>query len=229
MYDCDVDFSGCIEPPKDIGKYKKFMIRISGLYFSGDGFRTKQDIDVWEAIKSELKDMIPDFTGYFGKLVYVSNDGNGHCDTVIAAEPEYEPSNIYLHPESLSGILLDEHIDLLYDWLNNYFKRINRQDCSTTITYKEDTYHMTDTDYASFLYTNSDKIIERVQQYLNKLTPKKKESYLKFGYNNVGFDFAKTGRIERDFSNHMGYTSSDTDIVIVKTIIKNAIDKGILK
>lgn len=227
MYDCDIDFSGCIAPPKDIGKYKKFNISIDGLYFVGDGFRNTDDRLVWNKIKCLIEGMVPDFKGYFTKLIYLKNaDG---CDKIISPDLEYEPSYVYLHPENLSGILLEEHINDLCDRLNSYFKQINREDCSARILYIEDTYHLNDIDYVNLLYENSDKIIEYVQQYLNKLSPKKKESYLKFGYKHVGYDFAKTGRIERDFSNSPGYSFSDADIKTVTNIVENAINKGILK
>ena len=55
MYDCDVNFSGCIEPPKDIGKYKKFMIRISGLYFSGDDLELSKILMFGKQLNLNLK------------------------------------------------------------------------------------------------------------------------------------------------------------------------------
>ena len=227
MYDCDIDFSGCIEPPKDIGKYKKFNISIDGLYFVGDGFRNTEDRLVWNKIKCIIEGIVPEFKGYFTKLIYFKNTDS--CDKIISPEPDREPSYVYLHPEYLSGILLEEHINVLCNIINVYFKRINREDCSAKILYIEDTYHLNDIDYVNLLYENSDKIIEYVQRYLNKLSPKKKESYLKFGYRQVGYDFAKTGRFERDFSNSPGYSFSDADIKTVTNIVENAINKGILK
>ena len=79
------------------------------------------------------------------------------------------------------------------------------------------------------IFKNSKNIIARVQEYLNKLTPKRKAEWLKYGIHDVGFDFAKTCGLDRDFENRHGYSSSDTDIVAVQNIVRMAIDNGLLK
>ena len=79
------------------------------------------------------------------------------------------------------------------------------------------------------IFKNSKNIIARVQEYLNKLSPRKKEVWLKYEIRNVGFDFAKTCRINRDFGNRYGYNSSDADVATIQTLVKNAIDDGTLK
>ena len=45
----------------------------------------------------------------------------------------------------------------------------------------------------------------------------------------MGFDFAKSVRIKRDFSHNTCYSSSDIDIVAVNNIIKLAIDNDLIK
>lgn len=224
--DYDIDFSNCLELPKEYGKYKEFRIGISGLYFWGDGYRTvqnQQDFDkMMNKLESDLDTIISE--RYFGKLLF--NNNNDGCNTIIPSEAQYEPSNVYLHPMEFTGILQEADIERLCDFVNSFCKSIDRNDVSATISYMNDTYHINDVDYINLILANSNNIINRVQQYLNKLSPSKKERWLNYRVHEVGFDFAKTGRIKRDFNHRSGYSSSDADIKTVQTIIELAIKNG---
>lgn len=227
-----INFSNCIEIDKEISNYKQFQIRINGLYYWGDGYRTDKDFQdfrkMLESLKYTMSTIIKE--RYFGKLLFVEKDPNSSsCCEIKPAEAQYEPANVYLHPMEFTGILQQADIERLCDWINETARFMNRPDVTAQISYMWDTYHINDIDYISILIQNQDKIFQRVQEYLNKLTPKRKAEWLKYGPNQVGFDFAETCGIRRDFCNRHGFSSSDADVKTVQTLVTLAIEKGYIK
>lgn len=226
-----IDFNGCIELNKEIGIYKDFRIGINGYYYWGDGYRTPKDLNDFNKLMHYLDSHLDSIlTGhYFGKLVFVEGDNFGGCNTIIPSEAEYEPSNVYLHPMEFTGVLLAEDVENLCKFVNDYSKTIGRDDIEARITYSNDTYHINDVDYANLIISNSAKIIECVQKYVDKLTPKRKADWLEYGRADVGFDFARTIGINRDFGHRSGFSSNDIDVALVNNIVKMAIDNGQIK
>lgn len=228
--DYTIDFTGCIEPPKDVSVYKNFRISIDGFYYWGDGYRTaknKQDFDrMIDALESNLDSVIAE--RYVNKLLF-KRGGNFDCDEIVSSKAQYEPSNVYLHPMEFTGILKEPDIERLCNFVNSFTKTIDRNDVSASISYINDTYHMNDIDYINLIVSNSSAIIKKVQEFVDKLPPDKKERYLQFGVRDVGFDFAKTCRLSRDFSHSSGYSSSDADVKTVENLVKNAIQNGYIK
>ena len=228
-----IDFKDCLSELPEVGNYKRFMIGIDNLYFWGDGFRSQKDIKDYDRIIEYLSEHLPEIIlgKYFGKLYMdIKEHGSSSgCSEIKSKIPEVEPAYVYLHPMEFTGILYAEDVENLCKFINNYVKIIEREDVKARISYTEDTYHLTDKQYMELIFKNSKNIIARVQEYLNRLTPKRKEEWLKYGIHDVGFDFAKTCGLQRDFENRHGYSSSDTDIVAVENIIRMAIDNGLIK
>ena len=227
-----INFEGCIEPPKEVGKYKEFKIAIEGFYYWGDGYRTHKDYDDFHRLLDKLENDLDSVIQekYFGKLIFIPSDPNSYeCSEIKPVKANYEPSNVYLHPMEFTGILQEEDIERLCVFVNEYSKVLGRPDISANIQYMNDTYHLTDVDYINLILQNSKKIISIVQEQLDKMSARRKAEWFKWEYHEVGFDFAKTCGINRDFGNRHGYSSSDADVATIQTLVKNAIDDGTLK
>lgn len=225
-----INFKDCLVVNKDFGKYINFHIRVEGFYFWGDGYRNQKNKDDFDEMIDTLAKNLTDVISerYFGKLTFVEGDNNGTCAKIIPVDAHYEPSNVYLHPMDITGILQEADIDRLCEFINSWC-RIHRPDCSAKITFLENTYHINDVDYINLIFENQENIINRVKEYLDKLSPKKRKEWLERGYLDVGFNFAETGRIKRDFGNSYGYSSSDPDVIAITHIVKLAIKNGQLK
>lgn len=228
-----IDFNGCLEKIPNVGNYKRFRIGISNLYFWGDGYRNDKDYNDFQRIIDYLADHLDEIIQgkYFGKIYVDRKDpGSSSCSEIKSKFPNDEPAYVYLHPMEFTGMLYQEDVENLCKFVNAFAKNtLNRDNVEASISFTEDTYHLNDEQYMKLIFNNSKNIITRVQDYLNKLTPKKKANWFKYGIHEVGFDFAKTCGLKRDFENRYGYSSSDTDISTVENIIKMAIDNGLIK
>lgn len=228
-----IDFKDCLSELPEVGKYKRFMIGIDNLYFNGDGYKSQKNINDYDRIIEYLSEHLTEIIqgNYFGKLyIDIKEHGSSSgCSEVKSKIPQIEPAYVYLHPMEFTGMLYAEDVENLCKFINSYVKRIGREDVHAHISYTEDTYHLNDKQYMELIFKNSKNIIARVQEYLNKLSPRKKEVWLKYEIRDVGFDFAKTCGLTRDFENRCGYSSSNTDVVVVENIIRMAIDNGLIK
>lgn len=228
-----IDFKGCLDEIPDVGEYKRFRIGISNLYFWGDGYRNEKDYDDFQRIVDYLADHLDEVIQgkYFGKIYVDRKDpDSSSCSEIKSRIPNAEPAYVYLHPMEFTGMLHQEDVENLCKFINAFAKNtLDREDVTANISFTEYTYHLNDQQYMDLIFKNSKNIIARVQEYLNKLTPKRKAEWLKYGIHDVGFDFAKTCGLDRDFENRHGYSSSDTDIVAIQNIVRMAIDNGLLK
>ena len=235
MYN-SVDFTGVLETPKEMSEFKKFHIHISGYYYWGDGYRTGKDrrdfLMLMNRLEGDIDEILVEKYVWRKDFTFTHPDEySGNCQELIPTN-KYNPMRVYFHPMDFSGVLQYEDIERLRDYVMSTSRAIGREDIVAQIGYIEDTYHINDVDYINMIYQNSDKIIERVQEYVKKLSPKQKETFFTTDYriNDIAFDFARTGRIKRDFDeNGGGISSDDADVSAVKTIIKQAIANGTIK
>ena len=84
---------------------------------------------------------------------------------------------------------------------------------------------MSDEEYLKLIEDYSDEILARTKATFDKLSPKAKDSFIKYGASQCGQDFCHTGRIVRD-TDKAGYSSLDVDWKAVTDIVQKAIDNG---
>lgn len=227
-----IDFSNCLENLPPTSEYKKFRIHIDGYYYWGDGYKTRKDYEDFEKVMDLIENNIDNIfeSRYGNDITFAHKD----CRQLISIN-QYCPVYIYFHPMEFSGILKENDITNLSNYITYASQKIGRDDITVRLGNIEDTYHLDEGDYINLIYQNSDNIIKIVQEYVNKLSPKRKKEFFTNNYSieEVGYDFARTGRIKRDFGGLSsvagGFGSSDPDITAVINIVKQAITKGIIK
>ncbi|MEE3344796.1 MAG: hypothetical protein VZS44_11930 [Bacilli bacterium] len=226
-----IDFKGCLENVPQKGEYKKFRISIEGYYYWGDGYRTHQDYEDFEKLMNLIEDNIDSIfeTKYGNDITFAHRN----CTQLISTT-QYCPVYIYFHPMEFTGILKENDINNLCEFVSSASQRIGRKDIEVRLASMEDTYHLDEGAYINLIYQNADNIIERVQNYINRLSKYRRNEFFnsKYKIHEVGYDFAKTCRIQRDFGElHAiagGYSSNDPDIVAVINIVEQAIQKGLI-
>ena len=94
-----INFEGCIEPPKEVGKYKEFKIAIEGFYYWGDGYRTHKDYDDFHRLLDKLENDLDSVIQekYFGKLIFIPSDPNScECSEIKPVKPMSLQRYIYI-------------------------------------------------------------------------------------------------------------------------------------
>lgn len=218
--DYEVDFRGII-PEQEAKGLKKFMIGIEGIYGWGTGYYSQELMELFdkfcETISYNLDELISD------NVIYVEG-GNSECST-IKGKKEYNKSYVYLHPMEFTGYLKEEDINNLCNYINSYFR--DNENISASIRYMNDTVSISDEKYTELIYEHSKEILEKINKYYAKLSPKAKERFINGGWREMGWDFARSARIARTGDNS-GMSSSDTDICAVNNMVKMAIDNGLI-
>ena len=223
----EIDYSGILKVPS-VSELKKFRIDIDGIYGWGVCYYNPQ-------VQKMFKEMIEKLSNELSEVIsasvkFTEADGHGGCATIKGIDNN---SYVYLHPMEFTGYLKDSDIENLYKFVMMYF-RFEREkdsdlgehpDFGARITFREEVFTMSDEEYLKLIEDYSDEILARTKSAFDKLSPKAKDSFIKYGASQCGQDFCHTGRIVRD-TDKAGYSSLDVDWKAVTDIVQKAIDNG---
>ena len=225
-----IDFSGILpEQPKD--GLKRFRIQIDGIYGWSICYYTPEMQELFEKMCADIQSNLSEIITK-RPVIYVERDGSS-CSEIKAKLPVYK-DYVYLHPMEFTGYLDEEDINNLCDYVNNFLKAYpdkapsSHPEFRVVISFMEDTAHISTRKYEELIVEHSKDIIAKVNEFYKKLTPKQKQQFLDYGWQECGYWFVTTGRIKRE-GDSTGYSSSDTDWKLVNDIVKIGIDNGLIK
>lgn len=189
--------------------YKEVYFRINTpSYYKnkyGVGFETPEDGALFQKTITDL------FLSN-GWTIKVERNSSGHCNTITKDKQE-----LYLHPQSISGVVLEENIPAIENILsgNDLFK------FKKTDTY-EDVFDLTDEEYINILKSKQKEIENDI---LATYKTKRKNLYITDTWTPVS-RVVNEYRIKR-LSHYVGViSSSDIDIQYVGELFKNLVAEG---
>jgi len=133
---------------------------------------------------------------------------NSGCNTVTKDKQE-----LYLHPQQVSGIVIEENIPIIENLLNNDLFTFRNTDIY------EEVFDITDDEYMSILQS---KRVEIEQDILTIYKTKRKNLFITDGWNPLQKVLSKY-RIKR-LLNYIGvYSSNDLDMHYIYELFKNMV------
>jgi hypothetical protein len=186
--------------------YKRVYFRINTpSYYNnkyGVGFSTPEEGSLFQKIMTDL------FLSA-GWSIKVERNSSGHCNTIIKDKQE-----LYLHPQSISGVILEENIPVIENLLSN-----NDLFTFRNTDIYEDVFDITDEEYLNILKSKRSEI---EQDILSIYKTKRKNLYITDTWTPVSRVVDKY-RIKR-LSHYVGViSSSDIDIQYIGELFKNLV------
>lgn len=230
------NFKGIL-PETEMNGHYKFMISIEGFYDTFHFYYNDRIRELFGEMLSKLRinlsDIIVNHSGSRmpAPVKYVSGvRGSGGCDEIYESDSYGEQHRlVYLHPQEFTGYLDEEDINRLCDFVNDFIdqnRKVLGKNAIAKIHYMKPTSTLSDHDYRDLLAEYSPEIIARVKE---QMTEDVKEGLIQ-GYclaiNDIGFDFARTGRLEREFDKQ-ALCGGDVDVETVCNIITIAKNNGV--
>ena len=191
-------------PQVKMTKFKKVYFRINTpSYYKnkhGVGFENQESGDQFKEQITKL------FLNDGWKIEDKKYSTSNSCNTVIK-----DKQSLYLHPQSLSGVILEKNILYIENLLSNSdlfkFERVDIY---------EDIYDLSDNDYLELLKSNQSEIEKEI---LEAYKTKRKNLYITDTWNPLQ-NILKNYKVER-LKKYMGISSSDIDYKFMNELFES--------